>query len=196
MIDWLIELDQNLMLYLNDWGDHYWDQLFIILSHKWYAVPFYAVLLYFIYKRLGLRGTLVALVMVAAMIAVSDQLANLFKKVLFLRPRPCHQDGFEDLVSEVAGRCGGRYGFYSAHASSSMALAVYIFKLFKKYAPVLAVITLIWALAVGYSRIYLGVHYPGDVFVGMLIGAALGAIFGYLTLRTTKNWKWVSGTKA
>jgi len=79
----------------------------------------------------------------------------------------------------VAERCG-RFGYFSAHAANSTGVAVFLSLLFEKHYPRLFVFLLIWAAVVSYSRIYLGVHYPGDVITGMLIGAIFGVLFHFL----------------
>ena len=121
------------------------------------------------------------------MITCTDQLANLFKKVLFLRPRPCHDDFVFELMRLVKSSCGGRYGYFSAHAASSMALAVFLGKLLQPHVKYLYTFLIIWALFVGYSRIYIGVHYPGDVLTGFVFGIAIAFIilrlYKYLVFR-------------
>jgi len=75
----------------------------------------------------------------------------------------------------VAERCG-KYGFYSAHASSTFAVAIFLGSIFKRKIPGLIWYLLIWAAFVAYSRVYLGVHYPGDI----IVGAIFGTLYGYL----------------
>lgn len=172
MIEELLKLDTQLFLFLNSLGNESWDEMWRIITEKWSSIPLYVFLLYLVYKDLGLKGAFIVLVVAAILVVASDQLANLFKYGVE-RPRPCQEESLKGLMRFVAERCG-RFGYFSAHASSSMGAAVFIGLLLKpsyKYIPFLL---LFWALLLGYSRIYLGVHYPLDVITGMAFGGILG----------------------
>lgn len=172
----LIHLDQDLFLYLNGLGTTTFDGFWMFITGKWNAIPLYIVLVYLLYKKTGIKATVITALVVGLMIAGTDQLANLFKKVLFLRLRPCHEEVIYDAMRLVKSHCGGRYGYFSAHAASSMALAVFLGKIFKQHIKYLPTFLLVWAFFVGYSRIYIGVHYPADVFTGMLLGMLIALI--------------------
>lgn len=174
----LIELDHELFLFLNNLGNTDWDNFWNILTNKWSSIPLYVLLIYFLYRTLGLKATLITLVMVAGMITITDQLANVFKQG-FERPRPCRQEGVMEYARFIAERCG-RYGYFSAHAASSAALTVFLGSILRKFHPSIPYYLILWALMVAYSRIYVGVHYPLDILSGMLIGGTIGA--GFLLL--------------
>ena len=174
----LAELDRELFLFLNNLGSETWDWLWIAISDKWMAIPLYAILLYLIFRKFGWKPTLITVVVITLLITATDQLANLFKHG-FERPRPCRQDGVMEYARIVAERCG-RFGYFSAHAANSTGVAVFLSLLFRKHYPKLFIFLLIWAVVVSYSRIYLGVHYPGDVVTGMCIGAIFGVLFHLL----------------
>ncbi|WGK63774.1 phosphatase PAP2 family protein [Croceiramulus getboli] len=181
----LKNLDEQLFLLLNSWGSESWDGFWLIITGKWYAIPLYVFLLYLLLKKLGPKSTVLVLILVATMITCTDQLANLFKYG-FERPRPCQLEALMERGRFAAPRCG-RYGFFSAHAASSMALAVFIGLLLRTWYRYLVFVLLFWAVLVGYSRIYLGVHYPGDVLVGFTLGAliAWGFFLLYRRLNST-----------
>nr|WP_257644052.1 phosphatase PAP2 family protein [Luteimonas salinisoli] len=115
------------------------------------------------------------------MITATDQLANLFKDG-FERPRPCREEHLQELIRYLAPRCG-RYGYFSAHAANSMAFAVFLGLLFRRIHRHLLLLLLVWASIVGYSRIYVGVHYPADTLTGMAIGALIGFLIYKLSRR-------------
>lgn len=172
-MDKLLNFDREVFLYLNNLGSENWDWFWLFITNKWASIPLYALLLFLLYKKTGWKGTLISLVVIALMITSTDQFANVFKHG-FERPRPC-QEAF-DRARFIAVRCG-RYGFFSAHAASSFALAVFLGNILKKYYQYALFLMLFWALVVSYSRIYVGVHYPGDVLVGMFFGSILGYLF-------------------
>lgn len=185
----LVALDKELFLYLNNLGAEEWDWLWIAISDKWMAIPLYALLLYLIFRKFGWKATLLTMVVVTLLITATDQLANLFKHG-FERPRPCRQEGVMEYARYVAERCG-RFGYFSAHAANSTGVAVFLGLLFRRAYPKMLFLLSIWALVVSYSRIYLGVHYPGDVVTGILIGICFGVLFHalrkYLFLKFLKD---------
>ncbi len=183
----LLQYDTDLFLFLNNLGTPAWDGFWIFMSDKFYQIPLYLVLLYLVYKKYGVKGTLFTMLAIALLIAATDQTANLFKNVLFKRPRPCRVESVIELGRFLAERCG-RHGYFSAHAASSMGLAFFIGALFKKEYKYLFAFMIIWAVIVGYSRIYLGVHYPGDVITGMIIGSIYGTLFFKLQQFFLKKW--------
>ena len=153
----LIQLDKDLFLYLNNLGTPIWDGFWLFMTEKLYQIPLYLVLLYFFYKYFGIRGTIITLLIVAALITASDQLSNLFKNVLFMRPRPCHMRDQGEILRFIAERCG-RHGYFSAHAASSMALAFFTGLALQKRLKYIFPFMVIWSVVVSYSRIYVGVH--------------------------------------
>ncbi len=173
MIETLLQYDEQLFLFLNNLGTPSWDEFWRIVTEKWSSLPLYALLLFLVFKKFGIKDTLLVMLCAAIMITATDQLANLFKYILFKRPRPCREQELELLMRFVADGCG-RYGYFSAHAASSMAAAVFLGLLLKPFYKALPFLLLLWASVVAYSRIYLGVHYPLDIITGMFFGAWIG----------------------
>lgn len=184
------QLDWDIMLLLNDWGNDTVDLIFNIITHKFYAIPLYLILLYILYKKLNQKQLIIALISIAIMITISDQLAMLFKNTLIQRLRPFREPALEGLISKV-GKSGGTYGYYSGHASSAFALAVYLWHHFKKSHRNLGYFMFFWAALVAYSRVYLGVHYPADILTGAIAGSLIGwmcyKLYKYLEFRFTST---------
>ena len=178
MLDQLLQYDKDLFLFLNNLGSSTWDNLWLVITNEYTFVPLYLVLLFLIYKKFGLKSMVIAILVIVVMISFTDQITNIFKYG-FKRFRPCRQEGVMEHMRYVASRCG-RYGFFSGHSSNSMAAAVFAGLLLRPYFKNLIFLMLFWSALVAYSRIYVGVHYPLDIFFGMLFGAISG--FGFYKL--------------
>jgi len=167
----LERLDQQLFLFLNSLNSPFWDQVMHALSGKAIWAPLYIAILIFLgikYKR----KFLIILIFIILAVTLADQLSVQLFKNLVQRLRPCYEPSLEGLVHLVNGECGGQFGFVSSHATNSFNVALLSLLFIKKRWYTISII--LWALVVGYSRIYLGVHYPGDVICGSLLGALIG----------------------
>jgi undecaprenyl-diphosphatase len=176
MFDQLLQYDTELFLYLNNLGTSQWDDFWITYTTKIYWAPFYALLLYWLYKAYDKKAFLITVLFVGLMILFTDQITNLFKHG-FERSRPCHVDALMHQMRIVREGCGGRFGFFSGHASNSMAIAVFVGLMLKNKFKYLIYALVVWAMVMAYSRIYVGVHYPLDIFCGMIFGAFSGLLF-------------------
>ena len=176
MLDQLLQLDKDLFIFLNSLGNSSWDGFWLVVTNKLTFIPLYAILLFLIYKKLGLKSLLLLILVVVAMITFTDQITNLFKYIIAKRPRPCREDDLQHVIRFVAGGCG-RYGFFSGHSANSMAAAVFAGLLLRPYYKNLIFILLFWSATVAYSRIYVGVHYPLDIVCGLAFGGLSGFLF-------------------
>lgn len=171
----MIELDLLLFHWLNRGTIHPWlDRLMpIVTSWTSWGVAIGAGVIYLLAFR-GDRGRRAVLAMVLA-VALGDSAAAHILKPAFHRLRPCHAA----IDARVVVRCGGRYGFPSNHATNGAAASAAL----GTFYPVTLAITVPVALLVGWSRVYLGVHYPGDVAAGFLFGAFTGILVAVVIRR-------------
>ncbi len=182
----LVELDQSLFLYLNNLGSDSFDTLWLIITNKFASIPLYVLFIYLLFKNFGVKQTLISLLVVALMITITDQLSYAVKHSV-MRLRPCGEPSIEGLGRFVA-ECGS-YGYFSGHATSSFALAMFLGLIFRKYYKYIFTALIVWAFLVSYSRIYVGVHYPGDVLTGMLVGSMIGVGCYYLNKYAWQKFK-------
>lgn len=171
MSEALQRLDVALFLALNGWHAPWADALQDAISRKWIWLPLYAWLGLEAWRAYG-RRTLWLLGGLALLVVACDQSASLVKAFV-QRPRPCNAPALTGLVHAVAS-CGGDYGFVSGHAINAMGPAVFLHRLLPPGRRAARIGMALYVLAIGYSRVYLGKHYPGDVLGGWLLGAGLG----------------------
>lgn len=174
MIEFLIEIDKNITLAINSWNSPFFDFIMHAASNGLTWIPVFATLLFLYYKNSTKKEILYILLFTGILIALTDQISfQLFKEV-FHRLRPCHEPDLIGKIRTLNGECGGDYGFISSHTTNYFGLAVFnIFLLSGKY-RILIPLLLVWASIIAYSRIYLGVHYFGDVLCGIIVGSLLG----------------------
>ncbi|MBP6335187.1 MAG: phosphatase PAP2 family protein [Bacteroidia bacterium] len=175
MLQSLNEIDVALFLFLNQFHHPVFDFLFYWISNKFIWIPLYAYLAWYLYKK-EKQAFGALLFTIAIAITLSDQLASAWLKNLVMRPRPCHDPAIAEQVHTVYGYCGGLYGFVSSHAANSFALLTLVLLIIGKEVWKFRNYLIIWACIHSYSRIYLGVHYPGDILGGAVLGIFAGLV--------------------
>ncbi|MBD3583256.1 phosphatase PAP2 family protein [Flavobacterium selenitireducens] len=176
MIDKLIELDQQLFIWLNSFGSETFDGLWLIITKFTSWIPIFAIILYLTFKRLGWKHALLIIGCIALLLTITDQTTNLFKNG-FQRLRPGSDPEIVEFIRAVIKRKS--FSFISGHASNSMAVAFFCYRVLRPYLKYTGLF-FIFPVVFAYSRIYLGLHYPGDILAGYVWGLVTGTIVIYL----------------
>lgn len=185
MIEYLNDIDSTALLTVNGWNSAFQDAFWWMISAKWASVLLMLTLLWLLMHQ-NRRHALLTIVMLVLAFTVADQLSSGLIKHLVERPRPTHDPSLESLVHVVNGYRGGMYGFVSSHAANSFAAATLI-ALIIRYRVVL-VSLFSWSLLQCYSRVYLGVHYPGDILGGICVGIITGVLVWQLMRWIERRW--------
>lgn len=176
---WLSDIDARLLLIVNGVHSPFFDSVMWCISGRWIWVPFYAVLAYLLFRRMSWKRASICLVTIGLIILAADQTCATLIRPEIGRLRPANLNNpLSSFVHVVNGYRGGRYGFPSCHAANTFALAVFMSLVIRH--KWFTVMMFSWAFVVSYSRMYLGVHYFGDLFCGATIGSLFAVLFYYL----------------
>lgn len=176
---WLSDIDARLLLIVNGAHSPFFDAVMWCISGRWIWLPFYAVLAYLLFRRMSWKRASICLVTIGLIILAADQTCATLIRPEIGRQRPANLNNpLSSFVHVVNGYRGGRYGFPSCHAANTFALAVFMSLVIRH--KWFTVMMFSWAFIVSYSRMYLGVHYFGDLFCGATIGSLFAVLFYYL----------------
>lgn len=176
---WLSDIDARLLLIVNGAHSPFFDSVMWCISGRWIWVPFYAVLAYLLFRRMSWKRASICLVTIGLIILAADQTCATLIRPEIGRLRPANLNNpLSSFVHVVNGYRGGRYGFPSCHAANTFALAVFMSLVIRH--KWFTVMMFSGAFIVSYSRMYLGVHYFGDLFCGATIGSLFAVLFYYL----------------
>ena len=172
----IIQLDKQLFIFLNGLGSETYDGFWLFITKQLYWAPFFVFIFYLLYKKLGWKHLLLIVVSIAIMITFTDQFTNLVKNSV-QRLRPCNDLEIKDIIRIV--KSSDTFSYFSGHAMNSMASTMFVFLILRKYYRY-AFLLFLFPLIFAYSRIYLGLHFPGDILSGYLFGAISGYGFSKL----------------
>jgi undecaprenyl-diphosphatase len=179
MLEQLVHIDQEIFLFLNGLHNSFFDFIMYWVSQTVIWIPLWLYFIYMIVKKFEKKSWIIILALFIA-VGLSDFLSvHLFKNV-FERLRPCHNPQISSMVHIVKDHCGGKYGFVSSHSANMFSIATFMFLLFKNEFPKSIYLVFVWAGIIAYSRVYLGVHYPGDILGGAILGSAVSVIYWWL----------------
>ena len=175
----LIDADYELFSAINGLHSGPLDSFMEAISSRVTAIPMYVLMALFLYKKYQSKfwwilGTLILLILISDQVSVAV-------KFTVERLRPCHDPLLSSTIHLVKNKCGGQFGFYSSHASNTAALSIFLLQFTRN--KIVHYILITWVILVGYSRIYLGAHFPGDIISGWIAGGLLGWTIAVLSLK-------------
>lgn len=176
MIESLISLDIRVFLFLNGLNSTWLNPIMDFVSGQFLWFPFIGLSLYFAFKQLSRKNFYLFILFLVLVLILSDTTSSYVLKNLTERLRPCREQDLKPLIYSFGQKCGGRFGFVSSHAANSLALTLFCLRTLKLPKAFFAIFLLLPFL-VSYSRIYLGVHYPGDILGGLLVGTFWSSVY-------------------
>lgn len=183
-LDKLIHLDQQVTLSINGSESLFWDNVMYTVTNTFSWTLVIITLFWVIFKNNKLKEALLVVLFMALLITVADRICSGWVKPTVARWRPTQDPQLMYMVDVVRGYRGGRFGFFSGHACNTMCMAVFLSCLFRYWQLTLTLI--FWSLSTTFTRIYLGVHYVGDVLVGWSVGIVLALVFYFIYLKVYK----------
>lgn len=165
--------DQNLLILINSIHSTFADHIMFYVSAIWIFFPYFFYIFYLVYKKVGIKYTAILLVFIGLVIGLCDQASNITKHSV-KRYRPTHNLELKEKIHLVENYTGGQYGFFSGHAANTFGIAMFLFLLFNKQTLAFRFVFFAWASITAYSRMYMGVHYPSDIFMGTIVGILIG----------------------
>lgn len=179
LIQHLEEIDTQIFLFFNSFHNSFWDYFMMIYSDRFVWIPFYASFLFVMAKNFPWRVILTTLLVILVLITLCDQTASGLLKPLVGRLRPSNlANPISPWVHIVQGYRGGSHGFPSSHAANTWGIAFFTMYLVRR--SKLTLFLSLWAVVTCYSRMYLGVHYFGDILIGSFIGFIYATICYYV----------------
>lgn len=195
-LETLLNIDRYLLLSLNGSDSLFWDGCMLVYTSMAVWMPLAVILLYVLLKNNNIKDFFLILLLIALVAVLTDQISSGICKPFFARWRPTNDPLLMYAVDVVNETREGSYGFTSSHAANSFGIATFIMLLIRNKALTTSMI--IWASMNAFTRIYLGVHYPGDVLCGTLIGVVVGwavyRLYVYIQnhKRRTARRDWIS----
>ncbi|MCC6600348.1 MAG: phosphatase PAP2 family protein, partial [Crocinitomicaceae bacterium] len=175
----LLNADRQLFLLLN--GDYaaWLDLPMWYFSKTIVWIPVFIVLLVLLYKKYPGKSFVFVVLSVAVIITMCDRCSVMLFKNIFMRLRPSHEPSLEGLIHLVREKNGefyrgGLYGFFSSHAANYSGIITFFIIVMRPVNRIVILFLVTWCLLISFSRIYLGVHYPGDVLAGLIFGSSIG----------------------
>lgn len=178
-LDKLIQYDKDLLVFINGFGTENWDSFWLLVTNQLSWIPLYLLFLYLIFKTFGWKKALGLMLLTAVLVTFSDQF-TVFLKNYFERLRPNRDPSINEVIRILKNNSS--FSFVSGHATTSSAVTLFMYLTLRKHYNY-TILFFIWPVLFSYSRMYIGVHFPLDVFTGAILGLLIGYLFYRISLR-------------
>lgn len=177
MIDSLLQLDYHFFDLINQsLSNAVFDTLMPIIRNKKTWIPFYFILIFFIFKNFKAKTAIIIIVLGVLGVVFADIISSHLLKPYFHRIRPCDLEPFAQHINLVLARCSGAFSFPSSHAANHFALGSFLALVFYKKLKWLSYLLLFWASLICFAQVYVGVHFPIDVMGGAILGFLIALV--------------------
>ncbi len=171
MIQEFLEIDYKLFELINSsLSNPVFDLVLPLLRNEWLWIPLYIIIIYGLFKFNTKKIFAISFLTLILSVTLADRISAGVFKPYFKRERPCYDELLKDQIVLRKDGCGGRFGFVSSHAANHFALAVLFIHFFRKKYKWVSWASFLWAFLISFSQVYVGVHFPGDVFFGAILG--------------------------
>ncbi len=193
MFEQLNQLDQSLFFGINQGlSNSFFDWLMPHLRNRYFWTPLYLFIAIFFVRNYGKRGWML-LVFMGLAFGFSDYSSSSVIKPAFERLRPCNNPALKTEINSLIA-CGTGFSFPSSHAANHFALATFLMIMFyERWKPVIFW-ALLWAFSISFAQVYVGVHYPGDVTFGAILGGMIGYVISAILLQLNLFKQWKAGS--
>ena len=176
MIETLVHIDQQLFLIINRiLSNAFFDGIMPLLRNKYFWAPLYLFLLSYLVLNFRINS-IVIMIFAVLTVYLSDGFSSSIIKPIFERVRPCHHLEIKEQMNLLV-TCGSGYSFISSHATNHFAIAIFISSVLRNFRWILPA-AIVWAGAISYAQVYVGVHFPADVIAGAILGSTIGWLAG------------------
>lgn len=179
-MDLIWQWDKKLFFYLNGLGGGIWDFFWLYFTKVEHWLSFYFILILLFFHLYGFKKTLY-IYFSLSLLLLSLYLSSISLKLLVERIRPCDDPYFLDKIRVLTREFNGKYSFPSTHASMHFAIAIFLGRHLRIYGKYIPILFILWAILISYSRVYIGLHYPLDIFIGAFLGLFFGLLFSYFS---------------
>lgn len=168
-------IDKYILYWFNGSNSLFEDGLVSLLTSGMTWIPLYIALFYLVMKNNDTMGQIMLIVgSIILCIILTGGIDDIFIKPWIGRVRPCNDPDINAHLNLITGQVESGFSFFSAHAANTMSLAVFLCLLIKD--SIFKIVMIGWSLLNGWSRLYLGVHFPSDILFGFSYGAVIGIL--------------------
>lgn len=184
----LLQIDYAVFDFINqNLSNTFFDTVMPFIRNKKTWIPFYLFLAYFILKKYSLKNAAFIIVLAVLCVALADGVSSHILKPYFHRLRPCNFEPFAQHINLVLKNCSGAFSFPSSHAANHFALGTFLALVFYKLYKWFSLLLIIWAGFICFAQIYVGVHFPSDIFGGSFLGIFIAFIAYFVYKKSSNN---------